>query len=754
MIANEQQYEFLLPMVTGWLGKVSQAVQARKEFDDVARQCEGFFSGATGFMWEEAYRGKYLGGVLSPRFKITLAKAFELVALFGPTLYWQNPQRSVRPRPQIQWTPDVFGDPEDPESQMLFQMAQMEQQQRMSEDAIRSQLLEQYLNYTPDEQPGGGLARQAELALTESLVAGRGVLWLEPYRMPGSSKTLTGGFWGSHKYLLVDPDAKSFDQAWWIARMHVEPAWQVERRFQLPKDTVKSTLESATARGEGQSDEMREFHRSAGKTNDLCVWYEIFSKMGVGARLVGVTTPLKEAFDRVVGDFAYLAISPGTPYPLNAPQHRVRQADDESVRRMFRWPAEYWKDRRWPCAVLDYYEKPNSAWPIAPLAPGLGELTYMNVFISHIAARVWSSSRDFIAVLESASKYVESELKSGQDLSIIKLPQVHKDISSVVQFLQQPQMNADVWKVMEAVMDMFERRVGLNEILYGLNPGGVQSRTATDFEGKRQMATIRIDFMGKKVENWMTEVADMEKFAASWFVRGRDVEGLFGQVGAGLWDRYISAEDPEEVVRQMRANVEANSARKPNKQRDAQNINTVLPVLFPELSKHADVTTDTTAINALIRQWGEAIEQPTGELMLGPRTPAPPPPEIAEAQQQMQEAEQAKQQAELEKKQLEVQGKMIDLEGKREQSQEALLKSRMELLFGQAKHEQELGQSEDAHEQELDQDAETHDQEIEQTWDEHELKMVAMEEENAEKLRAAKQQRRLQAEAKSNGSKQ
>ena len=35
-------------------------------------------------------------------------------------------------------------------------------------------------------------------------------------------------------------------------------------------------------------------HRVAGTTNDMVVWYEIWSKTGAGARLTGMDTAIKE----------------------------------------------------------------------------------------------------------------------------------------------------------------------------------------------------------------------------------------------------------------------------------------------------------------------------------------------------------------------------------------------------------------------------------------------------------------------------
>ena len=123
----------LRPIVTGWLGKIEQAIKHKKPFTDIAEQCTAFFSASTGFMWESKYLKKFLNTSTSPRFRMTMSKAFELVALFGPTLYWKNPTRTVTPRRQVPLPEHIFG-PENMaelqqmEQQLQGQMQQMQQQ--------------------------------------------------------------------------------------------------------------------------------------------------------------------------------------------------------------------------------------------------------------------------------------------------------------------------------------------------------------------------------------------------------------------------------------------------------------------------------------------------------------------------------------------------------------------------------------------------------------------------------------------------
>lgn len=750
----------LRPLVTGWLGKIEQAIKHKKPFTDIAEQCTAFFSADTGFMWEPKFRKKFLNTSTSPRFRMTMSKAFELVALFGPTLYWRNPTRTVTPRRQVPLPEHIFGEENMAEmqqmeeqlngqmqqlqqqmqqgqqqlqqmqqqmqdsqmaasqgdqqasqslqqmmqqsqqiqqqvgqaqqqtqqlqqqmqqlkpqfdmvhqAQQLFQQSQVEAKFRKITDSTRANLIEKWLNYTPNEQPGGGLAQHAEMAITEALVKGRGVLWVQPYTQPQSKMNLTGSFYDSVDNLFIDPDAERLEDAKWIAKREVKPVWEVERDYGLKPGTLedKANLESAESQGGRLGDDMASLHRQQGKTFDLIVHWKIWSKGGVGARLSGVKTELKNQFDKTVGDYAYLCVAANVPWPLNAPPEKFQKAKNDEVKKLFSWPVPYWQDGRWPCAILDFYPKPRSIWPIAPLAPGLGELAFMNVVISHLANRIWSSSRDFVAVLKSAEEEVTKAIKKGEDLAIIPLNEVHQDIKRVVSFLQQPQTNFDIWRILEQVMQLFERRTGLTELMAGMTQ--TQSRSAEDVATKREQMQIRPDHMSQKVESWMSELAKMEKFCARWRVRPEDVVDLLGKSGAMLWQKLISSQDPAVVLRELDATVEAQSARKPNKARETQNIQQAMQTLFPVLDKHADSTADTAPLNKLLTIWGEATDFDVDGMLTDNRIPmqfqewfkqqqAQEMEGQQQAEQQAMEQEQQMEQAKLQIQQMQAQGKM------------------------------------------------------------------------------------------------
>lgn len=701
------------PIVEGWLAKLAHARDAKKAFTAVAKQCESFFSADMGFMWKDEYKQKFLSGNLQSKFHLTIAKAFELVAIFGPVLFWKYPNRVIKSYDPIDLTPEVFGDPNDPQVQQMFQQAYAETQQESSLGKVRNSLMEKYLNYSQREQPFGGLQGQAEGAITEALVKGRGCLHVRPYSFPGSGRTLTGSFYISVDDFFIDPDCRNADlsDAEWISIRHVQPRWRVEKLFKLPKDYLKGKahLESAASMAENRthSDHM---YRQVGKTNDLVVWHEFFSKSGVGGRLKDVTSGLTDDFDRVVGDYARICVMQGVDHPLNIPDELIL-GDEESVRAACEWPVPTWMDDRWPVAVLDFYRKPNSPWPIAPLAPGLGELTFMNVMMSLLCNRAWSSSRDIIAYLKSCASNVEEQLKSGDYQCFIELnDNINKNIQEVIQFVQQPGVNRDVFSMLEAVSAMFDRRVGLTELAYGLNPGGVASRSAADIQAKQESLSVRPDYMAGKVEDWMTEIAVIEKFTARWHVTGRDVEPLLGRWGGMLWDQLITSEDPEICVREMKATVEAGSARKPNRQRDAANLNQAIGWMLPVFQQYAMLTGDSGPLNSFFVKWGEAADMDMSGMDMGEwkQQPPEPTPEMQQQQQMALEQQQADVQADQQLKYLDIQSKTVDLQQKMMALQGGGVdpvegeKQAQELEFDQIRKNQELTYRDQLHQLDLD----------------------------------------------------
>lgn len=780
---RDTPHEFMRPLVEQWLRKIEQAYKAREPFMVVAKQCDSFFSKASGFMWEDGFRRKHLGDSIEvPKWKVTLNKAFELVALFGPYLFWKYPQVWIESEERIDPTPELFADlfediggvtPDHPLVQQMHQQAMQETQQESARQTMRNRLMQRYLNYSQREQPGGGLAVHAEIAITEALVKGRAPLWIEGYQMPGSGRMLTGRFWDKVDNLLIDPDASDpkLGDAEFIVRRHCQPDWRVEDLLDLPRGTFQKYGAGVYETAESQASNIGDVamqHRKEGKAHNLVVWYEIWSKAGVGSRLrhmddvkqTMLSPPLHDAFDDVVGDYAYLCIAPNVPFPLNAPSWKFRdpqsnepRASDDEVREMFQWraanygpPFPCYLDDRWPVELLDFYRDYKSAWPIAPLAPAMGELVVLNVLISAFTEQAYENRKTIIAYVESAAKECEETLKSGKNPAFVKLNDtIHKDIKAIIQYLQRPEMNKDLLEAIAFVGNLFDKRTGLTEFMYAMST--TQSRTAKDVAAKEEKASIRPEKMANDVAHWLTESADLEKFLAGWTLEGQHLTELFGRWGSLMWDRLIVAEDPEVVVREMRATVQASDVRKPNKERLAQNLQEMQQYLVPMFQQYAQDTGQTEPLNAFLKTLGESMEQDMSQWELGPWQPQVPPEQQEQMQAEMQ-MEQLKLQTEVMIKQMEAQIKEMELQKSQVEAQAEAgaaqteaMQRQLELAFDEADHSQELEASEETHEQTMTHDRLEFLQDLMQKRRENQQKIEQMKREGQVKVQLAKQQR-------------
>jgi len=555
---------------------------------------------------------------------MTCNRVAEMVQLFGPVLYHKNPIRQVNPRKLPAPPPGVFGDPNNPQVQQQYQMMMQQLQQSQMVDNTRAQLLEFYLNYTPTELD---LQTESRQVIDEAIIKGAGVFWTELYYPKGTNMRLVGSFYDTVDNLFVDPDMESMKDAKWIARRRVRPVWEVEQQYNLKPGTLRGNVESYNAQAASQTEEDADYQRKRGLSNDLLIYYEIFSKMGLGARLSG--SPTNKAQGKILdsfGDFCYLVVANDVPYPLNLPSSLLNApGQDQTILNTLEWPTPFWADDEWPYTALSFHWIPRQVWPMSHLKPALGEMKFLNWAYSFVASKIRTTCRDFIAVKKSASEEIKSAIGGGYDLTILELEHQHKSIREVVEFLQHPPFNADIWKVIEAVEDNFEKRVGLTELVYGMSAH--QLRSASEANMKSNQIQVRPDDMANKVENAMTLIARKEAMAARWNLQPQDVAPIMGPLGAQMWTQFVMSANLYEVVHQLDYRIEAGSTRKPNKDRDANNLQQAMQTLFQPLYGHAQQTGDFGPVNKLIGDWAKSIDMdPSGYMMQPPPPPQPPPP--------------------------------------------------------------------------------------------------------------------------------
>ena len=612
----------LEPVVQMWLKVIRSAKAAKdKRFGADADECMRFLTGPYDFFWKQLKTDRHfrrtgtedLLNTSGSEICVQTNKVAEFVQLFGPAMYSDNPTRRVTPRELPDIPPEVYavmgGDPMM--AQMIFQQAMMEEQRTKFIDSARASLLEAYQSATPNMLDLRGNSR---MTVDEGLIKGMGLWWPSHYKVPGAPFSLVGSFHGSVDDLQIDPDCRMRSEAKWVARRCVKPTWEVERIYGLPPGTLadRGSFESSSQRG--SVDSMQEsgayFGRLQGKSNDVMIYWEVWSKMGCGGRLVGLSQELRLALDGF-GDYCYLAVADGVPYPLNVPPDIINQPDKQIGKNRLQWQTPYWADAEsgWPFYELAFHEVSNDPWPLAHLAPAMGELKFLNWAFGHIASKVRTTTRDFIAVLKSAGEEIKAKLLSGSDLTMLEVSEAQgRSIDQIVKFLQHPEFNGDIWKVMEAVMGEFEKRTGLSELMYG--ESGKQMRSGTEAQLRGDQINIRPDDMAKQVESAMSKGGRMEALAARWHLTPADIEPVLGKVAAYHWQNLVYVADPKEILFNLTYRVESGSAKKPNKARDQDQANNLMNNLFAPFLDWGASTGQMDPANALVDTWAKANDLP------------------------------------------------------------------------------------------------------------------------------------------------
>ena len=611
-----------------WITKLEQARRYKaKVFQDDADEAMSFYNGPRD--WSSLMGGpaglNQRDDLPDTTFKMTVNKAFELVTIFGPALYYQVPNRTVKPRTPASIDPSFLGDPR------MAQSIMQQEQIRLGVDTLRASVLEQYLNWTPREH---SLDVDSRAAIEEALIKGRGCLWTELRSTPGSAMRSVASLFDSVDNLCVDPDAQSFETATWIAKRCVHPVWQVESDYGLKPGSLKGNMESQAIQAEISQSEDEQYDRKRGLTSDLLVYWKIYSKMGIGGRLSGIAKAFRGPLE-MFGDYVFLVVAKDVPFPLNLPPEIQQAAGEggEPPQEVFdrvAWPTPYWSDRSWPVSVLDFHRISNVAWPMSHLRAGIGELKFLNWTYSFIVGKIRNTCRDFIALQKSLGEEIKTTILEGTDLTILELESDHGTVSEVIQFLQHPQMNGDIWKVIQAVEANFDKRVGLNDLMYG-DGGSTQIRSAQEAEVRNQNSNVRPEDMAKQVEAWMAQVAAKEAVAARYHLTGEDVRPVMGDLAAMAWDQFIATQDLNEATRQLEYEIEAGSARRPNKDTQLQQTGQTVQTLLPLLQTYAQTTGDVTPLNNMLADWAKARDLDPARYQLRAMAPPPPPPGAEQA---------------------------------------------------------------------------------------------------------------------------
>jgi hypothetical protein len=646
----------LRPIVAEWTRKIDAAVECKYDrFQKWADEAKNFYDSDHNFMWKNDYATGGSGYLdketasMLPKFRMSVNRVFEMVALYGPSLYHTNPSILVTPQPHPTVPPEALGimppDPMQPPDPLVMQQFMAYQQAMMMEAQQQQQLRacasikEHYLNWLQAESNKKSHVRQA---ITEAIITGMGFLLTEIYNPPGSAIKHPVSRYLSSDDVVFDPDAEYYDDVRWVAIRRTQATWEVERKFQLPPGSLKGTLQSLRSQSVESSKKGREKKSHVdGKSFDLLVYWEVYSKSGFGDRLKDVKPEVAGTFEEF-GDYCYLAVSREIPYPLNMPSEAVQQsvamieqamteeeqaAQQEELFLRVQWPIPFWTDGGWPFARLLFYHKPKEVYPISLIKPVISYLRFINWGLSFLADKAAASSESIIGVLASAAKDLQDQLrKQTGPFKIVELSELTgKKIDEIVSFLHGPGFDIALFNMIEKVNEWFDKGTGLTELLYGMS--STQMRSATEADVRQANTSIRPEDMASQVEDWLSECAMKEMEAARWMLETHDVAPVVGQLGAVVWEQYIATQDVDAVVRDYTYRIEAGSARKPNKANRVRQLNEFAQIAMPMIQGLA-MAGQVGPWNALLGDMAQAQELDAAPYLLPPppMPPAAPPP--------------------------------------------------------------------------------------------------------------------------------
>lgn len=644
----------LRQLVSTWVKKLKAAYEYKKPFSEDAREASNFFDGQTNWMWENAYmRGErgFNNSIAPPSFRVQINAVFELVDIFGAVMYHRNPVRTVSVSKQPDIGPEAFGidlSPEalpmmTPEQQQIVQVAvaSLEAQQQRQ---MQASILEGYLNFTPVELD---LKRQARKAVREALIKGMGTLWTELVTLETSGDgqsppvRMVGSFYDTVDNLLIDPDYDNMDDMKWCARKCVDSIMDVATEYGIPEEELRKH----TGEKQGEIHLPKEPKEPSGthtkgsteKTNELVTYYKIWSKCGMGDRFKNAPKETRGLFDST-GQYVYLVICEGVPYPLNLPPEVMQEQVNEetgipdSILARVSWPIPYYADPQgWPFTPIAWHWKPGYAWPISHIRPAIGELRLINWALSYAATRIATSCETVIAVQKAAEANIKEQLLNPSEggFKLIELSELlGRRIEDVISVFQFPQISRDLWDIISALMEQFTKRTGLSELVYGYTRS--MMRSASEAQIKQENVSIRPDNMSNELEDSMSLLARREALAARWLLEEQDVAPVLGPLGAIAWQKMILTKDIVSLTREFLFRVEAGSARKPNKATRVEQMQMSVQTLGPILSQLVGAGI-VEPFNALMRDWADSLDiDAAGYLVPPPAPPAlpsPPPPQ-------------------------------------------------------------------------------------------------------------------------------
>lgn len=589
-------------------------------------------------------------GLKQPQHRTRRNLTAEYRNLLLPYIHHKVPTRVVTPsRPQIPGA--LLGLPPG----VPTPLSPVQQQ-----DQVRAWMLNWFVNWTPGQYDLRGEARKSTI---EALIKGRGIVWHEMFDSPYGP--IPGSFYDSVDGLLIDPDCgHSLRDAGWIARKRRRSVWQVAEEFRVPPDQLRGAYKSYQQKStdevqgdtatDAENDEADDEASSEAKTRgDVVEYWEVFTRgVGLGHVYDTASEELREvatAADQL-GQNLYLAICPGMPWPLNL-SPALLASEDVSTRitMALQWPIPFFvqTENPWPMTPLDFYPGTDCPWPSSPLEPAIPLQVFLDLAYGFLMGRVGVTSRQLLVTSDALEEAFTTALEKGSDLEIVSMKgSVQKALKDLFEVVQFPNVNTDLYSIIQMVEAAFRMTMGTDALLYG-GEGTTQIRSSAEVQIRQGNLMSRPEDMAECAEQWDSNVAKAEGFMTRVAVAPQTVAPLLGEDMAAMgplgqpqmgrltqtWAALVNA-DPQRASMELAYTIEAGSGRRKNKLKQQDDVKMLMQTMFQPMLGLAQTTGNSEPVNVLIKLMGEAFEFDVSGMLFpimvpspaAPGTQGPPPP--------------------------------------------------------------------------------------------------------------------------------
>lgn len=421
-------------------------------------------------------------------FKTTVAMTAQAIDLICPYLYPANPYRCGKVRQHPFSPPEV---------------------QRLA--VARNGLMEDYLNYTPEETD---LYGESVRAINQSQVHGAGVLWTGFNQRKG----LVHSVYDSIDNLLLDPDAQNGNTINWGARRWEKPRWKLLDENPQAKQIIAQLTTSKTSKSQ------------IGKQNDLIVYYEVWMRVGLHRYCDAGQLPTTD--------------QNGQPIQYTDAPRKYLVSDNGKVIAESTWEIPFFMDDLWPWEVVSYIEDEESIWPISPMRAGLPFQKALNWLYIFYMTKIRFCSRSMFGILESPDGEMtddnKKQLESWNDLPFLTIRAKDGNVK-LGDIFQQLNLDPGIENFERAhaiIKREFQEHTGLYDILH-YGEGETQDRSATATQFKERTSKTRINYRIDRVIKWQSRVARKEALGARFLHTPEQIDVILGAGSGQIWGQIM-----------------------------------------------------------------------------------------------------------------------------------------------------------------------------------------------------------------------